>query len=611
MKKLLKWLAIVVGALIIILVIGIVALPFVFPLEKIKDFAVARISGTIHREVRVDKISFDVFSGIKLQGIYVGNRAGFAQKPFVSADAIELRYAFWPLFSRKIIIKEIRLVKPEILIEKNARGEFNFSDMMTGGTTRTPQPAARNPEKPSKPPFDLLVSSFTIKNGRITYADHAAGTTNEIKELNVSVSGFELALVKPIDLKMSANVTYQGKNIPISLAGKIGVNLAKETINVSSLALSVAGESINAAATVSNWKLAPQIDFSVSSNGIDVDPLLAIFAGAAPARAQAKPKPGALTKTINAATAAIPRNIGLNGNIDINNLTFQKFKVDKAVLGLSLARKVASANIKEVRIYEGVLSGNARVDLNAPGLSYTVNDLKLSNFNASPFTNAVVETFLTTLPDYKDMVDKVYGRLDVTASLNGRGVEPQDIMSNLVGDASVTIKDGELKRVKTLAEVGKMLKSNSLQGDMKFGVMDAECGIRNKIVNVKNLRLEEPEIKVHFKGGIDLNKLAWVSGNRLTLKAAPSVTKDLPKEFSLFRDDQGWVELTFEMTGGLTKPIPKPILGKPLEVGIGKIKAKVEAKKVELIQQASAEVEKGKQQLQEEAKKKINDFLKF
>lgn len=514
-----------------------------------------------------------------------------------------------------MIIKEIRLVKPEILIEKNARGEFNFSDMIAKSGTQSTEHRTQGTGKEAKLPFDLFITSFSIKDGKIVYADYTAKTTNEIKNLNVRVSGFELALIKPIDLKVSANITYQKKEIPISLSSKIGVNMAKETINASSLSLSIAGESINASATVSSWKIAPQVNFSVSSGGINVDPLLAIFAGAAPAKPQAKPKPGELTKTINAATAAIPRNIGLNGTININNLTFQKFKVDKAVLGLSLARKVASANIKEVRIYEGVLSGNARVDLNVPGLSYSAENLKLANFNASPFTNAVVETFLTTLPDYKDMVNKVYGRLDASASLNGRGVEPQDIMAGLAADASLTIKDGELKRVKTLAEVGKMLKSNTLQGDMKFGIMNAVCGIKNKVVNVKNLRLEEPEVKVHFKGGIDLNKLAWVAGNRLTLKAAPSVTKDLPKEFSLFRDNQGWVELTFEMSGGLTKPIPKPILGKPIEVGVGKVKAKLEAKKVEIVEKAKTELatkeEEAKKAIEEEAKKKLKEIIKF
>ena len=104
MKKLFKWLGITTGIIIVLLVIGVVALPFVLPLEKIKDFAVARISEAIHREVKIEKVSFNLFEGIKLEKLSVSNRAGFSDQPFVSADAISLRYAFWPLFWRQIIL---------------------------------------------------------------------------------------------------------------------------------------------------------------------------------------------------------------------------------------------------------------------------------------------------------------------------------------------------------------------------------------------------------------------------------------------------------------------------------------------------------------------------
>ncbi|MFA5113218.1 MAG: AsmA family protein [Candidatus Margulisiibacteriota bacterium] len=611
LKKTLKWAGIAAGGLLLLLVIGIVALPFVFPLEKIKDFAVAKISETIHREVKIDKVSFDLFSGIKLQGLYVGNRPGFAKQPFVTADAIELRYAFWPLFSRQVIIKEIALVKPQILVEKNARGEFNFSDMVAGNG----KPAAKQPDKPAaKPPFDLFVSSFSIKNAKLTYADRAAGTVNEVKNFNLKVGGFELALVKPIDLAASAVATYQGKEIPLSLGGQIGVSLASETINVKNLTLSIAGESLSAGAAVSGWRKAPRLNATISSQKFNVDPLLAIFAGAAKTPS-AKPKPGELTKMVNGLTAAIPRNVSANVNLDVANLTFQKFKVDKIDASLGLANKVATVKLKGVKIYEGLLSGNLQANLNTPGLAYEVKDLRLSGFNASPFSNAVVETFLTGMPDSKDLVNKVYGTLDISTSLTGRGVEPDAIMSNLNLHGSLVLKNGELKRLKTLAEIGKTLKSTSLQQDLKFGALYTAFSFANRVVTAKALKVEEADFKLYFNGGADLKSLKWVPGNKLTLKLAPHLTKDLPREYSIFKDAKGWFELSFEMTGDLKKPFPKPILDKPLEVLTEKVKAKIEAKKVEIVESAKTEVAtkaaEVKKELEEKAKGAIKDLLKF
>jgi len=622
MKSFLKWASIAIGTILALLIIGIIALPFVFPLERIKDFAVAKLSETIHREVRIDKVSFDIFSGIKLQGLYIGNHAGFAKKPFVSADSIELRYAFWPLFSRQIIIKEIRLVKPQILVEKSLRGEFNFSDLLKPAKPSN-QPSAPPPKPPTtlarassraKLPFNLFVSSFSIREGKITYMDYSTIAANEIKNLNLKVSGFELAMVKPIDVSLSAMVLYQGKDIPVSLKTSVGIDVAKEGADIPSLYLTIAGESLSATASLSNLRVAPHLTFSARSNKFSVDPLLAIFAAPAGAK-KAATKPGELTKTIDQATSSIPRNFSLNGKINVENLTFQKFKVDKIDLSLILSNKKLSANIKELKIYEGSLTGKAEVDLAASGLGYNLKDLKLVGFNASPFTNAMVETFLTALPDYKDLVNKVYGRMDASLSLKGRGVEPQAILANAVGDGSFSIKGGELKRVKTLAEVGKVLNSNTLQQDLKFGDLSAGFSFKNRIVTARDLNFDNPDIKASFNGGIDLVKLVWIPGNRLTLKLSPSTTKDLPKELILFRDEKGWLEMTFEITDGLKRPIPKPILEKPLEKAVGKLKVKIEAKKVEIEQKAKEELAsketEAKKALEEEAKKKLKEMIKF
>ena len=85
MKKFFKWVSIIAGVLVLLLIIGVVALPLIFPLEKIKDIAVAKISETINREVTVEKVSFNIFSGIKLEKLSISNRPGFTKKPFVSA----------------------------------------------------------------------------------------------------------------------------------------------------------------------------------------------------------------------------------------------------------------------------------------------------------------------------------------------------------------------------------------------------------------------------------------------------------------------------------------------------------------------------------------------
>jgi len=605
MKKAIKWIAIIAGILIILLIVGAVALPFVIPLEKIKDLATAKISETINREVRIEKVSFNIFEGIKLEGLSVSNRTGFAKKPFVSADAIALRYAFWPLFQRQIIIKELRLVKPEILIEKNAAGVFNFSDL----TQKKAAPKKKKKEA-KEPGFSMIVDTFSIRNGKITYADYGTKTSSSLKEADLTVSGITLALLKPIGFDFSATASYKEKDIPIGFSGKISLDLKNENVKIPDLSLRVAGEKANLSAAVSRFKAGPDIDFSISSRKLEIDPLLAVFtAGATAPKEKEKLPRGELTRRINKITASLPYRLKVKGDIDIDNLTFLNFKVDKAKLSLGLANKQANADIKEIKFYKGTLSGRANVNLGTSGLGYS-GDLKLAGFDASPFTNAAVETFLTRLENYKDLTNKVYGTLDISLSLRGGGVEVPDIMANAVGSGSFSLKNGELKRLKTLDAIADKIKTPALKQDLKVSELSGSFTLKNQVVDVKDMKLLDHDINIMFKGGIDLGALKFVSGNRLTLKGSPSVTKGLSKEFDLFRDKEGWLEATFELTGALKRPIPVPVLEKPIEKATEKVKVKIEAKKIEVEEAAKKQAEEEKKRVEEEAKKKLEEEAK-
>jgi len=614
MRKFIKWFSIVLGALIILLLIGMIAIPIILPLEKIKAYAIDRISEAIQREVKIDKVSFNLFSGISLQKLYIGNRRGFSAKPFIAADAIELHYAFWPLFSRQIIINEFKLVRPEILIGKNRAGEFNFSDLIAS-------PPRGAEKKETKLPFSLFINNFSLTQGKLIYVDQTTNSTNALSEINISLAGIALSLIRPIEVRASATVNYQGKAVPLSFGGSVVPDLEKEALNIPNLAFSVASEKAGGSLSLINIRKAPHLDFNLSSKRLSLDPLVALFAAPAE-RPKAKPKRGELTRFVNQLTSSLPRKVSVNGNINIENLSFQQFKVDRAAFSLALSNKNVSVAIKQINFYEGALSGNATINLSAPGLAYSANDLKLAGFNAHPFSNAVIETFLTSLPDYRDLLDKVYGTLDLTLSLRGRGVEAPEIMTNAQVVGSFKLKNGVLKKLKSVAAIADRINSPGLKQDLKITEVSGGLSYKDRILNIKNFNLIDHDLRLTFGGGLDLAKQKYLEGNRLTLRASPTLTQGLPPELNLFRDKNGWFELTFELKGDLKKPLPTPILEKPLEAIVGKFKVKIEAKKVEIEQKVSAEAKKleeetrrkaeeEKKRLEEEAKKKLKELIKY
>ncbi len=599
MGKLLKWIGLVVGGLLGIIIIVSVLLYFFLPLNAIKDLATQQLSAQLKREVKVQGVSFNIFSGIKLTGLTIANRKGFEATPFVSADAIELKYAFWPLFAGKVIIPEINLVKPQILIEKSRKGEFNFSDMLAT------QPEPRNPKTETgnvaekRAPIDLIINSFSITKGKLSYYDYAAASRSELKDVNLRVSDITLALLKPISIRFSALGNYQGKEVPLSLAAEIGIDAAGDYLKIPRLSLAIAGQAINGSVNLTTLKKAPRLAVALSGQKLALDPFLAFLAGGAPPKEEKKPVHGALTQSLKATLSSLPANVSGSLDLDFNNITLSRLKISTLKTSATLNNRQLALNIKDLSAYNGKLLVKGLFNL--PTLSYNLGQIELKGFDAAPFANDVIDSFL---PDLLDTKNKVEGKLSVYLAVKGSGVEMPEVFANLVSSGTLLLSDGRIKKLKSLEGIGEKYNVNLLRQDLLVHGLRVEFALANRKLEVQKLNLQNTDLQVAFTGGLDFNKMEYAPGNRLNLKFSPTATGTLPKELSVFKDEKGFTSVDFELTGSLAKPIPSPRFEKAIEVGVGKVKAKIEAEKIEI-------ETKAKQQVEEEAKKKVKEILKF
>lgn len=593
MKNLIKWIGIVIGGLLALLIVISLLLYFFLPLNAIKDFAAQQLSVQLHREVKVKSVSFNIFTGIKLTGLTIANRKGFDKVPFISADAIELRYAFWPLFAGKVIIPEINLIKPQILIEKSRRGEFNFSDMLVATEPRkTKDETGRVAEKRSQ--IDLIINTFSITKGKLTYYDYATASRSELREVNLKVSGITLALLRPIDLKFAAVGSYQEKEVPLAFSANLLIDPAGDFVKLPYFVLSIAGQSLHGSVNLTNLKRSPALESSLYGEKLALDSFLAFFAGGAPAKEEKKkPVHGALTQSLKAAFSSLPANVSGSLNLDLSNITLSRLKIDILKTSISLKSRQLGLDIKNLSAYKGKLQVKGIINL--PALSYNLGQIEVKGFNASPFVNDVIDSFL---PDMLEAKNKVEGKLDVYLAVKGAGVEMPEVFANLISSGTLLLTDGRLKKLKSLEGIGEKYGVNLLKHDLLVHGLRVEFSLANRLLDVKRLNLQDTDLQVAFSGGLDFKKMEYQPGNRLNLKFSPAATGTLPKELSLFKS------VDFELTGSLAKPIPSPRFEKAIEVGVGKVKAKIEAEKIEI-------ETKAKQQLEEEAKKKVKEILKF
>jgi len=82
MKKVVKRLLFVVAIFMAALILASITLYMFLPINLIKDFASKKLSEELHRSVKIKGASFNLFSGIKLNGISISNGKNFSNMLF-------------------------------------------------------------------------------------------------------------------------------------------------------------------------------------------------------------------------------------------------------------------------------------------------------------------------------------------------------------------------------------------------------------------------------------------------------------------------------------------------------------------------------------------------
>ena len=215
---LLKKLAIAAGAFVALLLLLAILVPFVLPMEKIKNIAAQKASEALHRDVTIQGVSFNLFKGIVLTGLRVGDRKGFGAEPFVSADEIRVRYSFLSLLRMKPVIGSVRLVKPVFRVSRSDRGELSVADLAGGAAAGA---ASQKPEKASGPPPEILIASVKVLDGTVSFQDSfvSKGKTIETKIAKLECDLGNLTLTGTMTYRIRAELA-EGK---ISLDGSVAL----------------------------------------------------------------------------------------------------------------------------------------------------------------------------------------------------------------------------------------------------------------------------------------------------------------------------------------------------------------------------------------------------
>jgi AsmA protein len=355
MNSIVKWLLIIGGALIVLIIAAALIIPQLIDIKQYKPIIEEKVAQATGRTFTLGEdmdISIFPWVKVKLTDLHLGNPPGFAEKNMVSVRKFEIHLKLLPLLSRQIEVQTFVMDEPIIHLEKLKNGKANWEGMgkdneKAKASVSEKKPNQNSPDQHSADPAsdpvalpikDLLVNTFSITKGRLIYIDRAAGTKKEISDLNLDLD--DISFEKPIRLSLNTKVDKQPVSLKGSL-GPLGKNPGQEDIDLDLILKAMKQLEVKIKGRV----LAP-----MATSGFDLDIAVLPFSPVRLAETLKQPiplkskDPSVLKKLALSLTAkGDPKNISLTSGkivLDDSNLDFSAQIKDFHLPNLKFALKL-------------------------------------------------------------------------------------------------------------------------------------------------------------------------------------------------------------------------------------------------------------------------------
>lgn len=219
MKKIL----IGVGAVVGLLVVAALAIPFVIDPNIFKPQIIASAKEATGRDLVIDgplKLSILPVPSVSAEGVRFANAPGGKTPQMVELKSVRAGVAVLPLLSRRIEISELRLIEPKITVEVGPDGRANYD--FKRGDGAAPQPPASAPGNTTTTAsdgskFSVAIHRVVIERGTLTYSDAVAKREYRLERMDLTLSA---ASLQEGPFAASGSLTVNG--VLVSLDGKVG-----------------------------------------------------------------------------------------------------------------------------------------------------------------------------------------------------------------------------------------------------------------------------------------------------------------------------------------------------------------------------------------------------
>lgn len=240
MAKLFKWLAGLVGALLLLLVVAVVVLPMVIDPNDHKETLQQLVKEQTGRDLVIrERLELSVFPtlGVTTGGVTLSNAAGFGKEPFAQVEALDLRIKLMPLFSRRLEVDALELNGLVLNLAKDKSGRSNWDDLVKPAPEKAKAPAE---EAKAGSAFAFNLSGVQVDQARLVWDDRQRGERYELKDVSLTTGALAPGSTVPVAMSFALSSGKPPMQLKLKLKSTLGISADLKRMELPDLVLELA-----------------------------------------------------------------------------------------------------------------------------------------------------------------------------------------------------------------------------------------------------------------------------------------------------------------------------------------------------------------------------------
>ncbi len=229
--------------LIILVVAGLIALPFFFDPNDYKEEISEQVEKATGRTLTLNgDIELSVFPWVALElgPLSLSNAKGFKAEQFVKVENTEVRIKLMPLLKKQLVMDTILLDGLTLNLEKNKAGKTNWDDLASDDKAVQDKPANSNSDKPAL--SSINIDGVELTNANIIWTDASTSQQYKINNFNLTTGSLAPGKSSTIDMNFDLTSIKPQVKAHISLDSDVMLDLAKQLYTLTGLNFTINAE---------------------------------------------------------------------------------------------------------------------------------------------------------------------------------------------------------------------------------------------------------------------------------------------------------------------------------------------------------------------------------